>query len=150
MPAGYSWREGRDCRVFFPGIYKNPVLLDQDVDYFFASGVYYFEDTVTVTGNADVVVGMGSADGCVSDQEAAFYAISGPSSHEVSGLGATFVFGSNRATGTNGRLVVTQAGNATPTIRFNQRYVHPLDTAGYASYGVSIASVNGEGDPGDR
>ena len=149
MPDGYSWRPGRDCRVLFPGIYKNPVLLDQDADYFFTSGVYYFEDTVTVTGNADVVVGMGSADGCVSDQEAAFYAISGPSSHEVSGLGATFLFGSNRSTGTNGRLVVRQAGNVTPTIRFNQRYVHPIDISGYASYGVSIASVNGSVDPID-
>ncbi len=153
MPDGYSWREGRECRVFFPGIYKEPVWLDQDVDYFFTSGIYYFEDTVTVTGNADVVVGMGSAQGCVTDQEAAFYAISGPSSHEVSGLGATFVFGSKPATqttpGTNGRLVVHQAGNVTPTIRFNQRYVHPLDVAGYGSYGVSIASVNGRIDPTD-
>ena len=82
---------------------------------------------------------MGAAQGCVTDQEAAFYAISGPSSHEVSGLGATFVFGSTATT--NGRLVVRQAGNVTPTVRFNQRYVHPLDVAGYASYGVSIASV---------
>lgn len=147
MPEGYSLNVGRPCRVFFPGIYVGPVVLDQDVDYYFTSGIYYFEDTVTVAGNADVVVGMGSADGCVNDQEAAFYAINGPSSHEVSGLGATFVFGSDQTAGTNGRLVVRQDGNTTPTIRFNQRYVHPLDVAGYASYGVSIASVNGRFDP---
>lgn len=143
MPGGYSVRDPRECRVFFPGVYSQELVLDRDIDYFFTSGVYYFRNSVTISGNADVVVGMGTYDGCVTDQEAAFHAVNSPVSHGISGLGATFVFGTHPDTATNGRLTIKSSGNDTPTVRFNQRYVHPVDVPGYASYGVSIVSVNG-------
>ncbi len=136
MPAGYP-----ACRVFFPGTYRDPVVLDGPT--FFASGVYYFQDTVTVAAGADVTVGMGRYSGCTTDQEAVFYAVNAPAVHTISGLGATFVFGHDAVSDTDGRLIVTNEGGST-RIRFNQRYVAEEDIGGQPSFGVSIASVNGK------
>lgn len=130
MPSGYP-----DCTVYFPGTYADAVTLDGPT--YFASGIYYFEQPVTVEKDADVVVGMGQNVGCTTDQEAAFYAVNAPPTHNISGLGGTFVFGHD------GRLVVTNAEGA-PKIRFNQRYVNASDTGGLPSFGVSIMSVNGK------
>ena len=41
--------------MYFPGTYTNPVTIDGPT--YFASGIYYFEDTVLINGGADVVVG---------------------------------------------------------------------------------------------
>ncbi|MCB0967829.1 MAG: hypothetical protein KDB37_13415, partial [Ilumatobacter sp.] len=94
MPAGWP-----QCRVFFPGTYVDPILLDGPT--FFTAGVYYFENEVRVVGGADVVVGDGSTSGCVTSQDALYYAEKIPGEHNVNGFGATMVFGDR------GRLVIT-------------------------------------------
>ena len=89
------------CTVYFPGTYTNPVTIDRPEPTYFASGIYYFEDTLTIpTAPTWSSVGGGVVEGCATDQYAAFYAIDAPSTHNINGLGATFVFGGA------GRLVV--------------------------------------------
>ncbi len=133
MPTGYP-----TCTVYFPGTYADPLLLDGPT--FFASGIYYFENEVSVVGGADIVVGGGSELGCATDQEAAFYAVNAPSTHNINGLGGTWVFGDE------GRLIVTNANGNPLDIAFNRRYVAEGDTGAAASADVSIISVNGELD----
>ena len=126
------------CRVFFPGTYSEPVLVNDATPTYFASGVYYFEDSVTFSGSANVVVGQGAIPGCAEDQDAAFNAINAPFTPNVSGLGATFIFGDA------GRLVVTDGGGSVgPSVQFNSRLVDPTDVGSQVSAGVSIVSVNG-------
>ena len=136
MPAGFPER-----RVFFPGTYRDPVVLDGPT--YFASGVYYFQNTVTVAAGADVAVGNRRQLGCTTDQEAVFYAVNAPAVHTISGLGATFVFGHDAVRDTDGRLIVTNVVGST-RFRFNQRYVAAEDIGGQPSFGVSIVSVNGK------
>lgn len=141
-PSGFDMPpEYPQCKVYFPGTYREPITVTGPT--YFASGIYYFENTVTIAAGADVVVGMGQHLGCTTDQEAAFYATNAPAIHNISGLGGTFIFGHNRTLDTDGKLVVTNL-NGSPRIRFNQRYVHEADTGGQPSFGVSIASVNGK------
>ncbi len=97
MMDGYELNGYTECTVYFPGTYKSEVVLDGPT--FFASGIYYFERQVTIAGNADVVVGEGSLQGCADNQSSAFYATGAPVTHNITGLGATFVFGEE------GRLV---------------------------------------------
>ena len=92
--AGYmmpAW--AGSCRVFFPGTYTAPVAVSDSVPTFFASGVYYFESTVTFTGAANVVIGEGATEGCTDNQDAAYNALNAPTNHNIDGLGATFIFG---------------------------------------------------------
>jgi hypothetical protein len=133
MPSGYP-----ACKVFFPGTYKDPLIINSSTPVYFASGIYYFENTVTISGGANVVVGGGANEGCTSDQEAAFYAENAPETHNITGLGATFVFGAA------GQLVVNQATAGPISLVFNQRYVADSDLNNLPSASVSITSVNGE------
>ena len=112
MPAGYP-----TCTVYFPGTYVDPLTLTGPT--YFTSGIYYFEKQVTIQNGADVVVGGGAVPGCTSDQEAIFYAMNVPSTHNMSGLGATWVLGKQA------RVVVSNAmPSASPVkLRFNTRYV---------------------------
>ena len=133
MPAGYP-----TCTVYFPGTYVDPVTLSGPT--YFTSGIYYFEKPVTVKNGADVVVGAGAVPGCTSDQEAIFYAVNVPSTHNMSGLGATWVLGRDA------RIVVSNAdASGTPvSLKFNTRYVQPNDAGDAPSQGVSIETVNGD------
>jgi hypothetical protein len=133
MPAGYP-----ACTVYFPGTYINPIVLNSATPVYFTSGVYYFESSVTISGNANVVVGGGATEGCTTDQEAAFYATNAPPTHNITGLGATFVFGMA------GRLVVDNSTPGPLSLVFNQRYVSETDTSSLPSAQVNIMSVNGE------
>jgi hypothetical protein len=134
MPAEYG-----GCVVFFPGTYTAPVTVSGNAKAYFASGIYYFEQPVTISESVDVVMGGGAAEGCASDQEAAYDAIGAPTTHGISGLGVTFVFGDK------GRLVLSaSADTGAMRVRFNQRYVTASDVATKPSAGVSIMSVNGE------
>jgi len=135
MPAAYG-----SCRVFFPGSYTAPISVTDSVPTYFASGVYYFESTVTFSGAANVVIGEGAAEGCTTDQEAAYNAINVPTNHNISGLGATFILGAA------GRVVITDTGAGTtgPRVQFNTRLVDPTDVGSAASKNVSIISVNGQ------
>jgi hypothetical protein len=139
-PTGYSMPASYPaCTVFFPGTYIDPLTITAATPVYFTSGIYYFENVVRFSGDAHVVIGGGAEEGCTTDQEAAFYAESAPAVHNISGLGATFVFGAG------GRLVVDDgaAGTATSVV-FNKRYVGPADVTSSSSAGVSIVSVNGE------
>jgi len=138
MPDGFD-----ACKVYFPGTYVDPIVISGSTPVYFTSGIYYFENSVTITDNANVVVGGGGVDGCTTDQFAAFYAVNAPATHNITGLGATFVFGMT------GRLVVKNSvpytGAATDSISlvFNQRYVSSTDTNNLPSATVNIMSVNG-------
>jgi hypothetical protein len=131
MPGAYG------CTVFFPGRYANPVTLTGRV--YFTSGVYYFENSVTMAANADVVVGYGLEDfapasDCADDLQVAANVLSPPTTFDINGGGATFVFGAN------GRFVVDNAAMTTNArIRFNQRYAD-ADRGGR----ISIMTVNGD------
>jgi hypothetical protein len=139
MPAG-------NCRVYFPGTYLDPLTISGGVPVFFTSGIYYFENTVTFSADANVVVGEGFSDGCTTDQEAVFNAINAPVKHNISGKGAMFIFGAL------GNLVVDNAGSSTSlNVVFNRRYAVKTDPSSATSQDVSIASVNGStasGSPG--
>ena len=137
MPSAYG-----ACRVYFPGKYTDPINLTANSNYYFVSGVYYFENTFHVSGDAKVVLGLGATEGCTDDLDAVSYAdYSAPFNHNQSGAGATFVFGAN------GRLVVDNATPAGagggPSLTFNKRLVAPTETGVLSSEGVSIMSVNG-------
>jgi hypothetical protein len=134
MPAGFP-----SCTVFFPGTYTTPVNITGTKPVYFTSGIYYFENTITFSGSAHVVVGDGAVEGCTTDQEAAFSAINAPTNHNITGVGATFVFGAG------GRLIINDstAGSGV-SVRFNKRYVGASDVSTASSAGVSIMTVNGE------
>jgi hypothetical protein len=133
MPAPFP-----ACTVFFPGTYLNPVTITSATPTFFASGIYYFESTVTISGSAKVVVGDGATEGCTSDQEAAFNAINAPVNHNITGVGATLIFGAA------GRLVINDSTPGTGvSVKFNNRYVGATDVSTASSAGVSIMTVNG-------
>jgi hypothetical protein len=88
---------GNTCKVFFPGRYTAPLTLDSG-QYYFTSGVYYFEAPITISGGARVIAGEGSYAGCLLDADAALYvgpteAESAPKNHAITGHGATFLLG---------------------------------------------------------
>jgi hypothetical protein len=114
------------CRVYFPGQYNAPLTLASG-DHYFASGIYYFTDLVTLQPGARVVGGQGKFDGCAVDAEAVF-ATDAPKAHSVTGRGATFVFGGA------GRLVSNDA-----SLRMNKRI---SDTSTRGSEFTAFRSVN--------
>jgi hypothetical protein len=130
MPSGFP-----ECTVYFPGTYPDQVVLDGPT--YFTSGIYYFENDVRIEGGASVVVGLGAAQGCTNDQEAIFYAENAPGTHNMSGLGGTWVLGGD------GRVVIDNANGSELSLRFNKRYVAPGDAGDAPSQDVSIVSVNG-------
>jgi hypothetical protein len=133
MPAPFP-----ACNVFFPGTYLNPISITSATPTFFASGIYYFENTVTISGSAKVVVGDGATEGCTTDQEAAFNAVNAPVNHNITGVGATLIFGAA------GRLVINDTTPGTGiNVKFNNRYVGATDVSTSSSAGVSIMTVNG-------
>ncbi|MEM1334732.1 MAG: hypothetical protein AAGG08_14870, partial [Actinomycetota bacterium] len=85
-----------NCYVFYPGRYADPVTLDGGHDYYFASGVYLFEDTVSVSDGARVVGGEGSWTGCSFDADAAFLPDS-PRFHDITGKGVTWLLSDDGA-----------------------------------------------------
>ena len=138
MPEGYSLNGYSECTVYFPGTYRSEVVIDGPT--YFTSGIYYFEQPVRVVGGADVVAGEGTFQGCTDSQYAVFYAENAPATHNVAGLGATFVFGEE------GRLIVDDSAGPI-RFRMNQRYVASEDTGTAPSAKVSIMTVNGALDP---
>jgi hypothetical protein len=103
--------------------------------------VYYFEKPVTVSGNADVVVGFGLEElpnpDCSDDIQVAANVVGSPGTFDINGGGATWVFGGD------GRLVVDDSTTTTSLrLRFNQRYAD-ADRGGR----ISIMTVNGNDFP---
>lgn len=116
------------CQLYFPGRYlgTTPLALNGGTHYF-ASGVYYFERPIVITGGAQVVFGEGLYAGCAVDAQAA-YASTAPKSHEITGKGATILLG-DIAT-----LTLQES-----SVRINRR-VSTASTRG--SEGVAIRTVN--------
>ena len=137
LPPEYVMNGYTTCDVYFPGTYKQPIELDGPV--YFTSGIYYFEDEVRVIGGAEVLAGQGTDPGCANDQQAAFYAVNAPATHNINGLGVTFVFGDN------GRLVIDDSAGPVD-FKMSQRYVAPDDDGVASSARVSIMTVNGDLD----
>ena len=139
--AGYDMPAGGEgpCKVYFPGKYIDDLVITGATPVYFASGVYYFEKTVRISGDANVVVGTGATPGCVeSDAVAVADAIGAPFDAYSNGVGGTFVFGAN------GRLVVdTATASATAiNLKFNRRLVAQTDPLAVLN-DISIMSVNG-------
>jgi hypothetical protein len=114
------------CNVYFPGRYAAPLTLSAG-RHFFPSGVYYFEDVLTVSPGAELVAGEGRWGGCTFDAEAAF-APTAPNFHAITGKGATLVFGGA------GRLIADNA-----SIQINRRV---SDSTSRGSETIAIRSVN--------
>ncbi len=133
MKAGWP-----TCTVYFPGTYKTAVTLNGPT--FFTNGIYYFESDVIIEGGASVVVGDGARQGCTNSQQSLFYAENVPSTHNISGLGGTWVLGKQ------GRIVVSNANDQPISLIFNRRYVPTGAAASDPSADVSIMTVNGELD----
>lgn len=116
------------CVLYYPGRYlgTTPLTLNGGTHYF-ASGVYYFERPLVITGGAQVVFGEGLYSGCAVDAQAA-YASTAPKSHEITGKGATLLLG-DVAT-----LTVQES-----SVRINRR-VSTTSTRG--SEGVAIRTIN--------
>ena len=146
MSSGFDAPSGIECKVYFPGRYEDPLVLGGSTYYYFASGVYYFDEPVTVQENADVVVGFGLEDfagddrppadrsECADDLQVSRNVVDGPNVLAIDGGGATWVFGDNA------RLIVDDSAGS-PSIRFNQRYSEE-DRGGR----ISIMTVNGVSD----
>ena len=134
---GWQMADDSTCHVYFPGTYRSPITLNSGKVYF-ASGVYYFEQPITISGSVEVVVGEGTVSGCANDQAAVFDSVNPPSDYERTSLGATFVFGGN------GRLIINASGaGVVQSVVFNQRYVDKDDVGNRSAHRVSIMSVNG-------
>jgi hypothetical protein len=96
-PLSIPLPSGGSCSVFYPGRYTTPLALSSG-EYFFTSGVYYFEDPITISNGAKVVAGEGNYAACMLDADAALYQgptadQSAPKNHGISGRGATFLLG---------------------------------------------------------
>jgi hypothetical protein len=137
--GGYDM-PGGGCKVYFPGRYTDDVVITGPTPVYFTSGIYYFEKTVRISGDATIVVGSGSAPGCVeSDAVAVADAVNAPFDAYSNGVGGTWVFG------LDGRLVIDTATASTGTgvdLQFNRRLVANTDPAAVMNE-VSIMSVNG-------
>jgi hypothetical protein len=126
------------CRVYFPGTYRDPIVISDATPVYFTSGVYYFENTLTVTGSANVVGGRGPIEGCATDQDAVFDIAAVGRDHGVTGNGVTFVFGAA------GRLLVNNSvPGSGPTLALNDRLVRQDEVSVRSSKSVNIMTVNG-------
>ena len=136
---------GKFCKVYFPGRYTDNVIITGTTPVYFVSGVYYFEKTLRFSGDAQVVVGAGAAEGCI-DSDAVAVADAGYADATSNGVGGTFVFGAQ------GRMIVdtvtpSTLGAATKgvSVVFNRRLVDPSDPDVIMN-NVAIMSVNGDTD----
>ena len=126
-----------------PGKYTDPLEITGPGKTYFANGIYYFENTVTIKQDADVVVGDGSVEGCTDTPDAVLYgedlngdAVDTPAVN--GGVGGTFVFGKA------GRLVIDNSTTTTAlSVIFNKRFVQEGEASTASSAGVSIMTVNG-------
>ncbi|MCB0967833.1 MAG: IPT/TIG domain-containing protein, partial [Ilumatobacter sp.] len=142
---------GFDCKVFLPGHYTDPLVIDGSFgvsNFYFASGVYYFDQPISISGDIDIVVGQGLADfgvtnDCADDIQVGAHAdVPLGTTYGIDGNtgGATWVLGGNA------RIAISESGGA-PSVRFNQRYAENEGGAW-----TNIISVNGDwsyadGDP---
>jgi hypothetical protein len=133
------------CKVYFPGTYTDDVVITGTTPVYFVSGVYNFEKALRFSGDAQVVVGAGAADGCI-ESDAVAIADAGYADATSSGVGATFVFGAN------GRMMIDTVTPSTKpagiSVTFNRRLVAETDADSIMN-NVAIMSVNGVRDAVD-
>lgn len=119
------------CKVYFPGRYDTALTLGSG-EHYFPSGVYYFEKPVTLEAGAKVVAGEGRWGGCTFDAEAAF-APTAPTSHSITGKGATFLLGGD-----------AQISATNASLRINRRV---SDSTSRGTETIAIRSVNYRATP---
>jgi hypothetical protein len=115
------------CRMYYPGRYDDALTLSSARDHFFASGIYYFRNTLTVQAGAKVVFGEGRQGGCAVDSDLALNPAS-LSQHSITGKGATILLDNA------GRITIQNANF------FVNRRVSTPGTRG--SEGMAIRTVN--------
>ncbi len=117
------------CRMYYPGRYENPLVVSGagGRQHFFASGIYHFLNTLTITDGARVVFGEGRVAGCAVDSDLALSA-NALTNHSITGKGATILLDGPA------RLVVQRS-----SVMINRRVSTP---ATRGSEGVSIRTVN--------
>jgi hypothetical protein len=132
------------CRIFYPGRYQGStaLVLNSAINYYFASGVYYFERPIQISGGARVVMGSGPASqsGCVPD----IVAGSRISNPDISGRGATLIFGGNASLdvrGANTRLTINQRVATTATAASEGQSIRTVAT-GVATANIEIPRDN--------
>jgi type II secretory pathway pseudopilin PulG len=126
--SGASFTSG-GCTVYFPGRYHG--LNITSGQHYFASGAYYFDAPVTISGGT-VVGGAGPELGCSYDAEASLNA-QAPISPHVSGKGVEFILG--------GPATVSITGNTT-AVSLNRREPGALDF--YSGQATSIVAANAD------
>ncbi len=130
------------CKIFYPGRYVGTGTLSLSGVNYFASGVYYFEQPISIAAGATVVFGEGKYKGCVYDTDAAF-APSAPKSHEITGKGGTILLGK--------AATITVAGGAKLTINRRVSSASSRGTEGQAIHTVSFGVANSTVEiPSDR
>lgn len=138
---GYAM-PGGNCTVYFPGTYKSALTVNNSGSnpVYFASGVYYFESSVTLRASKPIILGAGAVPGCTDDETAARDAIGAPGIHHISGGGVTFIFGDGGSL-----LIDDQYGSGDQgTVVFNRRYVSSSRLSTDSTRGISVMTVNGQ------
>jgi hypothetical protein len=124
------------CKIWYPGRYVGTGTISLTGVNYFASGLYYFEQPLSVAAGATVVMGEGKYRGCVFDTDAAF-ATTAPKSHEITGKGATLMLGKG--------ATVSVAGGAKLTINRRVSSASSRGSEGQAirtvSFGVTTPAV---------
>jgi hypothetical protein len=126
--SGASFTTG-GCTVYFPGRYNG--LNITGGQHYFASGAYYFDAPITISGGT-VVGGAGPEIGCTYDTEAALNA-QAPINPHVSGKGVEFILG--------GPATVSITGSST-VVSLNRREPGALDF--YSGQATSIVAANAD------
>ncbi len=124
------------CKVWYPGRYVGSGTLTLTGVNYFASGLYYFEQPLSIAAGATVVMGEGKYRGCVFDTDAAF-APTAPRSHEITGKGAMLMLGDD--------ATISVAGGAKLTINRRVSSASSRGSEGQAirtvSFGVNTPAV---------
>lgn len=124
------------CKVWYPGRYTGGGTITLTGTNYFASGLYYFEQPVSISAGATVVMGEGKYRGCVFDTDAAF-APTAPKSHEITGKGVTVLLGK--------AANITVAGGAKLTINRRVSSASSRGSEGQAirtvSFGVNTTAI---------
>jgi hypothetical protein len=117
------------CKMLYPGRYDDALTLTGagNMQYYFASGIYQFMNTVTISAGAKVVFGEGRVGGCAVDSDLALDPTA-LTNHAITGKGATILLDGA------GRLVVQNS-----SLTINRRISTP---ATRGSEGIAIRTVN--------
>lgn len=124
------------CKVWYPGRYVGGGTITLTGTNYFASGLYYFEQPVSIASGATVVMGEGTYRGCVFDTDAAF-APTAPKNHEITGKGATVLLakGATMSVASGAKLTINRRVSSSSTRGSEGQSIRTV------SFGVTSAAV---------